>query len=84
MKACGVSVDKDSINQFFKNMADTNAVDAIAAGSKKTVTMPSGGGRAAAASGGAAAAEAEVKEEKKEETADVEMGNLFGGDDDDY
>lgn len=43
-----------------------------------------GGGTAAAASGTAAAAEAAPAEEaEKEEDEDVEMGNLFG-DDDDY
>merc|ERR1712166_1511464 len=31
-----------------------------------------------------AAAEEEKKEEKKEEVEDVDMGGLFGGDDDDY
>ena len=43
-----------------------------------------GGGGAAAAAGPAAAAEVvEEKEEKKEEPEDVDMGGLFG-DDDDY
>ena len=37
----------------------------------------------AAAAGGAAPAQ-EVKEEKKEEVEEVDMGGLFGGDDDDY
>jgi len=39
---------------------------------------------AAGAAATGASAKAEVVEEKKEETADVEMGNLFGGDEDDY
>ena len=46
--------------------------------------MPSGGARSAgpaAAAGGPAAA---VKEEKKEEVEGVDMGNLFGGDDDGF
>jgi large subunit ribosomal protein LP1 len=40
----------------------------------------------AAAAGAAGPAEAveEVKEEKKEEPEDVDMGGLFGDDDDDY
>ena len=39
---------------------------------------------AAAAGGAAAPVEEEKKEEKKEEVEDVDMGGLFGGDDDDY
>ena len=42
--------------------------------------MPSGGARASAGPT-ASAAPAEVKEEKKEEVEDVDMGGLFGGDD---
>jgi large subunit ribosomal protein LP1 len=42
-----------------------------------------GGGAAAPAAGGAAAAEAVAEEEKapEEEEADVDMGDIFGGDD---
>ena len=45
-----------------------------------------GSGPAAAAGPAAAggAAVEEVKEEKKEEVEDVDMGGLFGDDDDDY
>ena len=48
--------------------------------------MPSGGSRSAgpAAAAGGPAAAAEKKEEKKEEVEEVDMGNLFGGDDDGY
>jgi len=39
---------------------------------------------AGAATGGATEVAAPVEEEKKEEPEDVDMGNLFGGDDEDY
>ena len=39
---------------------------------------------AGAGAGAAAAVEEDKKEEKKEEVEDVDMGGLFGGDDDDY
>jgi len=85
MKACGVSVDKEEADVFFKNIEGKSIQDLVAAGKKKQVSMPSGGARAAgpAASGGAAAAEAPKEEEKKEEIEDVDMGGLFG-DDDEY
>ena len=81
MKDCGVSVDKENLAQFFKNMDGKTAPDAVAEGQKKLISMPAvGGGRAA---GPAAAAQVEaVVEEKKEEVEDVDMGGLFGGDDD--
>ena len=60
----------------------------IAEGSGKLASMPSGGGGGAAAAapaagGGAAAAEPEKKKEEEPEE-DVDMGDLFGGGDDDY
>ena len=86
MTTVGVAVDKDALSQFFKALGETSVPNHVAAGSKKLVSMPSGGGaRAAAPTGGAAAGKAAepVKEEKKEEAADVNMGGLFG-DDDEY
>ena len=86
MNKCGVKFDKEVLATFFKKLGETNVKDAVAAGSKKKVSMPSGGARAAAgpAAAGGAAAEAPKAEEKKEEEEDVDMGGLFGGDDDDY
>ena len=55
----------------------------VEAGSKKITVAAAAGAPAAAAAGGAAAAEAPV-EEKKEEVENVDMGDLFGDDDDDY
>ena len=87
MKKCGVSVDKESLDAFFKTIDGVTVPDAVAAGSKKCISMPSGGGggKAAAATAGPAAAAAEEPEEKKkeDEPEDVDMGGLFG-DDDDY
>ena len=86
MKDCGVSVDKDSLSQFFKCLGETSVPDHVNAGSKKLISMPSGGGARPAAGGaaaGGAAAEA-PKEEKKEEAEDVDMGGLFGDEEEDY
>ena len=84
MKECGVSVDKEAINQFFKNIAGKNIVELTKAGENKLISMPSvSGGAVAAPAGGAVAAEA-PKEEKKEEPEDVDMGGLFGAEEDDY
>ena len=82
MKASGVSVDKASLDQFFKSIDGKTIPELVKAGEKKQVKMPSGGGARAPAAGGAAAAAA-PKEEKKEEVEDVDMGGLFG-DDDEY
>ena len=85
MKKCGVSVDKESLDAFFKQIEGKVVVDAIKEGEKKCIKMPSGGGaRPAAAAAGGAAAPAEKEEPKKEdEPEDVDMGGLFG-DDDEY
>ena len=81
MKECGVSVDKTSLDQFFKNIDGKNIAESVKEGEKKLIKMPNcGGARPAAGAGGAAATAAPV-EEKKEEVEDVDMGGLFGGDD---
>ena len=85
MKASGVSVDAESLKIFFQTIEGKAVPELVQAGSKKTISMPrGGGGGGAAAAGGAAAVEAPVEEEKKEEVEDVDMGGLFGDDDDDY
>ena len=81
MNDCGVSVDKEMLNALFSALDGKNVVDVIAEGSKKVAAMPSGGGGGAAAAGAAVAEEAPKEEEKKEEEEDVDMGGLFGGDD---
>ena len=82
LKDSGVSCDKKELTQFFTILGDNKVVDLVKAGEKKKCSMPSGGGRAAAASG-AVVAEAPKEEEKKEEVEDVDMGGLFG-DEEDY
>ena len=83
MKAAGVSVDKESLDHFFKQIEGKSVTDLVKEGQKKHVSMPAGGA-ARPAAGGAAAAEEAPKEEKKEEVEDVNMGGLFGDDEDDY
>ena len=84
MKSAGVAVDKESLDAFFKVMDGKDVTTLVREGEKKKVSMPAGGGGGAAAAAGAGpAAAAVVKEEKKEEPEDVDMGGLFG-DDDDY
>ena len=81
MKACGVGCDKGELEQFFKALDGRALPGLIAAGSEKTISMPCGGG--AAPAGGAAAAEAPKEEKKEEAVEEVDMGGLFG-DEDDY
>ena len=82
------TVDKDArpedlLRRRCKHQPSPASVtDAIAAGDKKTISMPAGGARPAAGAT-AAAAEAPKEEDKKEEAEDVDMGGLFG-DDDEY
>ena len=83
MKAAGISVDKESIKVFFKAMEGKDIVELVKEGEKKQVKMPRGGGGGGAAASAGPAAEAPKEEEKKEEPEDVDMGGLFG-DDDDY
>ena len=82
MKAAGISVDKEAIKVFFKAMEGKDIVELVKEGEEKLVKMPRGGGGGGAAAAGPSAAAA-VVEEKKEEAEDVDMGGLFG-DEDDY
>ena len=83
MKACGISCDKATLTTFFKQIDGKTVPELVTAGHKKHVKMPAMGGGGGAAAGGAAKADAAPVEEKKEEVEAVDMGGLFG-DDDDY
>ena len=83
MKASGISVDKEALTAFFKTIEGKNIVELAQEGKKKHISMPCGGGGAAVAAPAGGAAHEAPKEEKKEEAEDVDMGGLFG-DEDDY
>ncbi len=83
MKATGVSVDKEALDAFFTTIEGKNIPELATEGKKKHVSMPCGGGAGPVAAAGGAAAAEEPKEEKKEEEENVDMGGLFG-DEDDY
>merc|ERR1712070_1046689 len=83
MKTAGVAVDKDSIKAFFKVMDGKDVPTLVRDGEKKKISMPCGGGGGGAAGPAAAGPVAAAKvEEKKEEAEEVDMGGLFGDDDD--
>jgi ribosomal protein L12E/L44/L45/RPP1/RPP2 len=84
MKAAGITVEKSDLEVFFKalNASEKTPEQLVKDGKSKLIVMPCGGGGGGGA-GPAAAAEA-PKEEKKEEEETVDMGGLFGDDDDGY
>ena len=86
LKASGVEADSESLDIMMSKLEGKSIPELIKEGSKQLASMPSGGGGGAAASapaaGGAAAKEEAPAEEEPEE--DVDMGDLFGGGDDDY
>lgn len=85
LKASGVTADAESLTVMMKKLEGKSIPELIAEGQKDLAVC---GGGAAAAGGAAAggAAEAAPEPEKKEEEPeeDVDMGDLFGGGEDDY
>ena len=83
LTASGCKADDEALDKFFALLDNSKKEvhELIQAGSSKLVSMPSGGARAAGPTASAGAAPAQAKEEKKEEVEEVDMGNLFGGDD---
>ena len=81
LKDSGVSADKEKIDKLIAAMEGKKYHETVEAGLKKISAMGAAAGPAAGA--GAATASAAVVEEKKEEAEDVDMGGLFG-DEDDY
>ena len=73
-----------SILQGFKNMVAVCAESGYSFKEGAALLEAAKNAPAAGAAGGAATKVAAPVEEKKEEVEDVDMGGLFGGDDDDY
>ena len=85
LKDAGVEADKDSVKTLISKLDGQNLPELIAAGYDKFAAVGGGSGGAAPAGGDAGAGEAPAEEKKKEEEPEeeVDMGNMFG-DDDDY
>ena len=77
IKASGNTVEAYWPALFSKALSQANIGELL----QSVITAGPAAGPAVA---GAAAVEEAPKEEKKEEAEDVDMGGLFGGDDDDY
>ena len=80
LKDAGAKPDSDKVASMIKAFEGKDFNELVKSGLSKMASM--GSGPASAAAGPAAAAA--PMEEKKEEVEDVDMGGLFGGDDDDY
>ena len=78
LKDAGVKADSEKIEKMIAAFAGKNFHELVQGGIAKMGTMGGGGGAAAPAKAAVAAVE-----EKKEEAEAVDMGGLFG-DDDDY
>ena len=79
LKEAGVKAESEKIESMLAKFDGKSFNELVDGGLAKMKKM---GGAAAPAS--AAAGPAAVVEEKKEEAEDVDMGGLFGGDDDEY
>ena len=81
MKAAGITVEKSDLEVFFKALGDKTPDQLVRDGKSKLISMPCGGGGGGGAAAGAAASAEAPKEENKEEEEAVDMGGLFGYDD---
>ena len=84
LKDSGVTADAEKIKAMIAAFDGKPFHEMVKGGLEKLASM--GTGSAAPAAGGAAAdaPAAKVEEKVEEEEEDVDMGGLFGGDDDDY
>eukprot|EP00353_Schmidingerella_taraikaensis_P003028 CAMPEP_0185567902 /NCGR_PEP_ID=MMETSP0434-20130131/1020_1 /TAXON_ID=626734 ORGANISM="Favella taraikaensis, Strain Fe Narragansett Bay" /NCGR_SAMPLE_ID=MMETSP0434 /ASSEMBLY_ACC=CAM_ASM_000379 /LENGTH=113 /DNA_ID=CAMNT_0028182243 /DNA_START=24 /DNA_END=365 /DNA_ORIENTATION=+ len=87
LKASGVTADSASLDVMMTRLEGKSIPELIKEGSGKMASMPAGGAAPAggATAGGAGPAAPEKEQEKEAEPeGDVDMGDLFGGGDDDY
>ena len=88
LKASGVQVDTESLDIMMNKLEGKSIPELIKEGSGQLASMPSGGGGGGGASAATPAAGGEAKKEEapaeEEPEEDVDMGDLFGGGDDDY
>jgi large subunit ribosomal protein LP2 len=83
LKDAGCKADSDKVKDLIEKMKDKKFHETAEAGLKKMSAMGSAAGPATASAGAGKTADAPKEEEVKEEEEDVDMGGLFG-DDDDY
>ena len=81
LKEAGVKADSEKIEKMIAAFEGKNFHELVEGGLAKMASMGTAAGPATTA---AAAEAAPVEEEKKEEVEDVDMGGLFGDDEDDY
>ena len=83
LKAAGVTPDSEKIEKMIASFEGKKFNEMVEGGLAKMACQASMGSAGPAAAGGAGPA-AVVEEAVKEEAEDVDMGGLFGDDDDDY
>lgn len=85
LKASGVTADNNDLDIMMSKLEGKTLHELVKEGSKSLASMPAGGAPAAGGAASASAAAApKVEEKAPEPEADVDMGDLFGGGDDDY
>ena len=82
LKEAGVKADSEKIEKMIAAFDGKNFHELVEGGLAKMASMGTAAGPATAAA--AEDAPAAVEEEKKEEVEDVDMGGLFGDEEDDY
>jgi len=84
LKEAGVKGDADKSKKLVEAMGGKSFDDVASKGLAKIATMGSGAPAAGGAAASKTAAAVEEEKPKEDEPEDVDMGGLFGDDEDDY
>ena len=84
LKEAGCKGDADKSKKLIEAMGGKAFNDVAAAGLTKMASMGTGAPAAGGAAAGGAAAKVEEEKPKEDEPEDVDMGGLFGDDDEEY